>query len=565
MRIKTQMTLPVLVRELAQLAARRSTYVSRGVVAGLFYAIALLSLYTTLHRLNSASAASVRSILGGGKMVMMLLTGMVTTGIYLILPAMVVGTITSERENGTLDLMLVTRLNPWEIVFQKLFARLVPMLSILLLTTPFMAVAYSLGGVSAGDIAMALASWTMTSLKLAALAIMCSAFSRSTVAAFFTTYGILFAMTVAIPFMGFFQLGWLWVMIAGSAGMGNMFGRTGIWIILGGFAVGFVFVGIYMALARVFIVRAGRRSKGGIKASFRRVDSAMERINRGAGRRRWGRASGSLPDERPVAWRERSAAVVCTPRYLFRLLAVINVPMVLLLLIFLVFALLKGGRESVGFSILMAIIWVPVALALCIYVSNLMSKERANQTMEVLLTTPLTAREILTQKLAAVPRLCWVIATPLIMTMLFEAAVEMSRKNANPGEVLAYAILTLVFMAIYLYAITWITFACSLKPRRRAQVVAMAVARIFAIVVIPLLLAALLEGLEIRRLARWLPDGENLIVMSPMVLLGMLEFDKGEFFKHSNVAFVNALFYLSLAFIFRARALRWARLHLRKG
>ena len=558
------MTLPVLFRELAQLASRRATYVSRGIVAGLLYVLGLLTLYSTLRALQNVSGMNIQSTLGRGKGVLMGLTWMVTTGIYLILPAMVVGTITTERENGTLDLMLVTRLNPWEIVFQKLFARMVPMMSLLLLTAPFMAVAYSLGGVSFGDILMTLASWFMTSLKLAALSIMCSSFSRSTVGAFFTTYGVLFAMTVAIPFMGIFQLGWLWVMIAGVAGAGRMFGG-GSWIVWGGFAVGLALTMVYLAVARAFIVRSGRRASGGIKAGFRRIDGALEKANRKVGRRRWGRATASLPDDKPVAWRERAAAVVCTPRYLFRLLALINIPMVILLFIILAFSLSNRGREAIGYSVLMAILWVPVALALCIYVSNLMSKERSNQTMEVLLTTPLSERDILKQKLAAVPRLCLVIAAPLLLTVLFETLVELSRKNADHGQVMAYALFSLIFTAIYLYAITWITFGCSLKPRKRAHVVAAAVARIFAIVFIPLLILGLLESLNIRGLPRWLRDEENLFMMSPMVLLGMLEFEKREFFKHSNVAFINGAFYFALALFFRFRALRWARLHLRKG
>ena len=95
MRIKKHMTLPVLFRELAQLAARRSTYVSRGLVAGIFYTIALLSLYSSLRALNSFSGSSIQSVMGRGKMVLMVLTGLVTTGIYLVLPAMVVGTITT--------------------------------------------------------------------------------------------------------------------------------------------------------------------------------------------------------------------------------------------------------------------------------------------------------------------------------------------------------------------------------------------------------------------------------------------------------------------------------------
>jgi ABC-type transport system involved in multi-copper enzyme maturation permease subunit len=462
MRLKKHMTLPVLFRELSQLASQRSTYVMRGIVAAVFYLIAFVTVYTTLKVFqNVSSQSSISSVLGQGKTVLIGLTWAVTVGIYLIFPAMVVGTITTERENGTLDLMLITRLNPWEIVFQKLFARLVPMLSLLLLTAPFMAVAYSLGGISAGDIAMTLTSWLMTSVKLAALSIMCSSFCRSTVTAFFTTYGVLFAMTVAIPFLGIFQLGWFWVMIAGTSGGQQGMGAGG-WIVLVGYLVSLGVTVGYLAIARVFIARAGRRSSGGIKASFRKVDGALEKMNRKVGKRRWGRVHASLPDFKPIAWRERAAAVVCTPRHLFRLVVAINIPFTLLLLIILAYSMTGNQRECAGFSVAMAITWVPVVLALCIYVANLMSKERSNQTMEVLLTTPLSEREILTQKLAAVPRLCIVLAMPLAVTVLFEAVVERGAKNADLSQMLGYTVWSFIFSGLYLYTVTWITFSCSL-------------------------------------------------------------------------------------------------------
>jgi hypothetical protein len=54
-------------------------------------------------------------------------------------------------------------------------------------------------------------------------------------------------------------------------------------------------------------------------------------------------------------------------------------------------------------------------------------------------------------------------------------------------------------------------------------------------------------------------------MMSPMGLLGALEIDIDDFLDHLDAAMINAGIYMGLALWLRARALRWARVHLRKG
>ncbi len=564
MRIMKHMALPVLFRELAQLASRRSTYVVRGLCAIALYVSALIMLSSILHLFLNIGSPNLRSVLGRGKEVLMALNIMVTLGVYVILPAMVVGTITTERENGTLELMLITCLSPWEIVLQKLLARLVPMMALLVLSAPFMAVAYGLGGVSVGDIIATLMGWLLASLKLSALAIMCSAICRSTVSAFFATYGLLFAFSVASPFLALLGVGWLQLAVFGGSGLVRTLGFGRTWMLVVSYGLGIAVVAICLLVARLTLVRTGRRRTRGIKSTFRSMDHLGDRVSRRLGWARWRRAPTSLPAWHPVAWREQAAAVVSTPRHLVRLLAWINVPLALMLLF--AFGLSHSKIGSAGFVFLMALLWVPVALGVCIYVSNLMSKERVNQTLDVLLTTPLTARQILRQKLAAVPRLNLVIATPLIFTMVAKALTEAGRRGGSHAEeIWVYVGLTLAFMVIYLYALTWITFACSIKPRRRSHVVATAVARVFAIVLMPFLLLIVTQMPYASGLPRWFHDEMNLIMMSPMGLLGALEFDIDDFLDHLDAALINAGIYLGLALWLRARALRWARVHLRKG
>ena len=572
MRRMRHMTMPVLFRELAQLASQRSTYVVRGLCVAVFYIIGFLVLqevFRSFHRQHD-----IRRVLGQGKNVLMGLTHVVQVAIYLMLPAMVVGSITTERENGTLDLMLVTRLSPWEIVLQKLFARLVPMMVLLSLTAPFMAVAYSLGGVSVGTIVLTLVGWLMCSLKIASMALLCSTVCKNTVGAFFVTYGLLLGMSIVLPIMMMLAAEFLGPSILRFAQLFSFLpastfrgGGPGTMLAITIQILGVIPVLACLTVARFVIVRPRRSGVGGIKNTYHRIDGLMARMSRRPARGRVRSVKQSLPGSKPIAWREQAAAVVCNPTHLVRTLLVINIPGILILLAIISQTLMgqSGSREVEGLSAYIGILWIPVALATCIYVANLMSKERANQSLEVLLTTPLTEADILKQKLAAVPRICFVLSTPILVAIATETIIEIAAPRANIGHVLGYVVCSLLFMCIYFYALTWITFACSLKRRKRAQVVTMAVARAFAFIAIPALLMVLLQASMFSWLPRDIRQGESLLMMSPLALLGILEFDKNEFFDHAHAIVANGVFYMGVALLLRFRAMRWARLHLCDG
>ncbi|MFO0060710.1 MAG: hypothetical protein ACK57O_07520, partial [Planctomyces sp.] len=70
------------------------------------------------------------------------------TYVIRVLSAVVIvaGVITMEKERKTLGLLFVTRPSPLMIVLEKPGSRLLPMLTLLLITFPMLAFAYSLGG-----------------------------------------------------------------------------------------------------------------------------------------------------------------------------------------------------------------------------------------------------------------------------------------------------------------------------------------------------------------------------------------------------------------------------------
>ena len=86
--------LPLLAKELTEQSARRRTYVIRVVYAVALYGFTLWTFWNQLGSWNSNSFA----ILGRGRELFEAIAGLQFAGLYLFLPAMTCGVLTSEKE-----------------------------------------------------------------------------------------------------------------------------------------------------------------------------------------------------------------------------------------------------------------------------------------------------------------------------------------------------------------------------------------------------------------------------------------------------------------------------------
>ena len=175
------MELPLLAKELVELSAKRRTYVLRLVYGSLLFVIAYFQYGNILMR-NSNNPFSV---LGHGKEMFEQLVWLQFGGIYIFMPAMACGAITQEKERNSLGLLLITRLSPTTILFEKLVSRLIPMFTFLLLSLPLLAFAYSLGGVTQIQLWGSCLLLSLTCIQVATFALMCSAFCGTSISAFF--------------------------------------------------------------------------------------------------------------------------------------------------------------------------------------------------------------------------------------------------------------------------------------------------------------------------------------------------------------------------------------------
>lgn len=118
----------------------------------------------------------------------------------------------------------------------------------------------------------------------------------------------------------------------------------------------------------------------------------------------------SLPLFDPVAWRERSKKSLGKARYLFRILVVMEGPT---LFICVGAATVSARSDFSGLRDLLLLVWGIVAMILAMKGATIISAERVRETLDALLSTPLTAKEILTQKVAGMQRLMIVLAIPI--------------------------------------------------------------------------------------------------------------------------------------------------------
>lgn len=109
-------------------------------------------------------------------------------------PAMTVNAISSEYENATIDVLLTTPLESWQVVLSKLLVGLAFMLLLLICSLPLFSVVVLFGGVELLDIGRVLITLLITAVVGCLLGLFCSAVTRQTYTATILCYALLIAV-----------------------------------------------------------------------------------------------------------------------------------------------------------------------------------------------------------------------------------------------------------------------------------------------------------------------------------------------------------------------------------
>lgn len=391
--------LPLLAKELLELSARPRTYLIRVV-----YASALLFFcWLDLSNHISNNWSSPLRVIGVGARLLIALGTIQTLALFLVVPITACGTLTVEKERKTLDLLLITRLGPGTIILEKFFSRLVPAMNFVLVSAPVVAFCYSLGGIELENLILLLLYLILCAIQLTAIGVMCSAFYQTTVRALVAAY-------ICSPLAYLLTLAWLMfeVYAAGLRSIG-VFNRP-------------VYQPVYASGLEFLVSVSGRTILSSIPSllvsalcliSARHFLMSMHhhvppkvlsrrRLNHDSELRfNWGYVDTPLND--PISWREgprieglpdwRKTGTYATGFLVVILLAICSQ------------GLPRDAVDCINRVSYLA--WFLLTLWICVAGSGSIVRERTQQTLDVLLMTPMTGPEIVHQKMASIQRVVW--------------------------------------------------------------------------------------------------------------------------------------------------------------
>lgn len=469
--------LPLLKRELTELANRKRTYVVRfvGALVILFY-VFLVYQQAMNSRLASPFQTSLNPMFGVGGQIFSRITPSLFVAIQILMPALCCASIAHEKESNTLGTLLLTRLSPWTIVLEKFLSRIVPMLTLLLVSFPVLAHVFSLGGVDTVNLCCTIWLLLCECLLFGSFALLCSAWYPTTLSAFTAAYvgtailaililsldvglhsplGMWFRLSYSVPeFLNIEDAKWLEL---SQSNRGALFLLVSTRLLIRSLPVILV-IATFLLLTRMLLIwRASVSQSSALLRFFKMVDRFFQWLNhRTTGGIELISDSGNFPIDDPIAWRERSKKSLGKARYLFRILVALQVPT---LFICATAAITSAYRSFEGLTVLLCILWALAALIVCIKASTLMTSERSRQTLESLLACPLTAQEIMIQKIAGTNRLMIVMAVPVLTVHLTLFLVLFNGSVAS----LLYPILASLNTLLLLKIIIWMSAGIGLK------------------------------------------------------------------------------------------------------
>ncbi|MCP4505434.1 MAG: ABC transporter permease subunit [Fuerstiella sp.] len=602
-RLRSVLELPLLNRELIELAQRKRTYVLRCVCL-LAFSLVFLTLYVELN----SRAVNLMWMLGQGREMsaVLFITLMVT--IYVLAPAMACAAITSEKEKQTLGLLLISRLTPHGIVVEKICSRMLPLISLVIVAAPLFGLAYLFGGISFRDTSLGLMILLFTIFQVTAIAVFCSAVLETGIAAFWVTYLILAVLYFTWPilvalhvlprpdflrslgeeeFLLFpgYQLAMLvdtprsWMGVA-ILTIPQLI-ETLLFAVAARFGVVWFSYGAAFSLGRqwlrlqAYAIRPlaerfhGSKVGDEVGCLVAEADSLpVEQVSK------------DLPGLQPISWKEKRRSRLNRPWML------LSFWVALFLLQWWVLESNSNGVAS-DFCTLFSFVFLIVAVLLVLsQTCRLFGREREQQTLDALLATPLNNFEILKQKRSGINRLILLLLIPVMGTCFFNVfyttvrICSLTHSSASDAHYLHYGSQSVArigtvhwFCAsalyvtcalgnafIYMHLAKWIALFLGLKLKTQMKAMVGSLISVLVLCLVPLLLGAL-----ILMSADMDPDDFPLwFYMSPLIPTGMNEFhDRHELYRNNSmpdsdvfVVFFHFMVYGGLTLIVRTSLMR---------
>jgi ABC-type transport system involved in multi-copper enzyme maturation permease subunit len=430
---------PLLKRQAIQLSQRRRLWIVRTLLL-------LAQLTTVLPTYTALMSRSTLSVLGRGSEIFAALLVCNLVLIYLLQPFASCSMIASERERQTLPLLLISRISPRWLVWEKFLWSLQPVMSSIAVSLPVMAISYTLGGLSGIQLATGTFVLLLAALQCNSVGIFWSTVYATPLQAFWATLLTLLLMLLGPPVLGVAGiwpsdsqiLGFLpadqpfsafWTLVNPNfAGQGLFSGPAlGIAAVLLLPPLG---ASLVLLLASGYVVSRFRCEapatllKRAIRDALTRstVDAVppvqsgpvgeMAKSSRPTDRsERAAAARFALFSDRPLAARECRASVTARP------IAHVILAALLAFLVWLMMNSFQARAFECSVVLQMCTLFLGV-LQVQSLASRSIGAERDRETLAVLLTVPIPSAEIVSQKLAAASRFRNLLMLPLGVLLL---------------------------------------------------------------------------------------------------------------------------------------------------
>lgn len=511
---------PLLGKELLEQSARRQMYVMR-----VIYALVLFGAFCFYYIRHLSEGSILVLGRGYGPFTFVVTTQIVT--IFLFLPPLMAGAVAQEKERDTLGLLFLTDLTPWELILQKYVGRLIPMLTLLFLSLPLLAVTYSLGGVSIDMLITSAGTLFFTCLAVGAVAMECSAHESTTFGALIRCWGICLGFTMCC------WAGPLWTASRAPSGLINVTGPS----VFSVFTLFFNGMG-YLVPAALFLVRAKQNlearafvhRQNPFVQQFKHMDhywKDLRKLMRALLRKRDPEAHAiarQVVQSQLGAYGDQQQWTVA--RFLFAKMQVPNLIAFAVIFGFLVFIVLFFSAlmdpKSMPFYIIVGGLWILALLTIPIQSVNAVASERTNERLGAILTSPLTSREILDEWMAPVRRWTSFLVRPLLFIFLVEAMVKFRTADSSEPRLrnfFTYLAISTLTVLIYPRLVLWFCLWIGMRIRNqiRAMMTAFLLIVVWCIGLLPLFGYLIATGLMPRD---W---GFALAFVSPASVIGIAE------------------------------------------
>jgi ABC-type transport system involved in multi-copper enzyme maturation permease subunit len=176
----------------------------RSPVAMMVYILLIGGLGFAVFSMMANANAGISGGSNYGQILFSALVGFQVILLTFVTPALTAGAISSERERQTIDLLFVTRIRPFSIIWGKLLASMSFVVLLLILSIPIFSLVFLFGGIELDQVAYAFLVTLVTALTLGVMGILFSTWLRRSLVATVVSYVAAFVLIVGTLGFGLF-------------------------------------------------------------------------------------------------------------------------------------------------------------------------------------------------------------------------------------------------------------------------------------------------------------------------------------------------------------------------